>query len=127
MGPYHFGMSDYLVAVDQWLAALGMHPLFPAVSVFVATLIGGLVAWFVAQRYYKRSVDDLRQEADQLHRAVDVVLGYLANQGANVEVKRDSNGRTTGLIVNAEGHAEAAVAFDAVAASVTATPATPEK
>jgi hypothetical protein len=91
--------------MSAWLTEIGNHPLFPAASVLVATLIGGLITWFAAWWYYKRSGDDLRNEADSLHKATSLVLSYLENQHAKVTVQRDSRGRVVGLNVGVSASA----------------------
>lgn len=79
--------------------AIGTHPLFPVASV----LVGAFITWVVAWWYFKRSGDELRREADSLHKATSLIFSYLENQQADVKVQRDSKGRVSGLIVGASG------------------------
>ena len=75
------------------------HPL-------VALLVGAGVTWFAAWFYYKKAGDELRIEAKHLHQTNSMILYFLENPDHHtIEVQRGSNGRATGLIVKAVGHA----------------------
>jgi hypothetical protein len=92
----------------ELLVRIGSHPLFPAESVLVATLIGGFITWFFAWWYYERSGSELRREADALHKSTSLVLAYLESRHADVKVQRDDKGHVTGIIVGVAAHGVAA-------------------
>jgi hypothetical protein len=68
-------------------------------------LFGAAVTWFAAWFYYKRAGDELRKEAALLQKASNAIVYFLENPGANIEVRRDADGRPVGLIVRAAGKA----------------------
>jgi hypothetical protein len=74
------------------------HPL-------VTLFVGAGVTWFAAWFYYKKAGDELRIEAKRLHQTNSMILYFLENPGHTIEVQRGSDGRATGLIVKAVGHA----------------------
>lgn len=66
----------------------------------VSVLIGAAITWLVAWWYYFKAGRELRDEAEKLRRASDMIVYCLTNPGAEVEAKRDDDGHVVGLYVN---------------------------
>lgn len=81
-----------------FLLAFVSHPL-------TSVLLGAAITWFVAWFYYKRAGDELRQEAALLQKASNLIIYFLENPGADIQVQRDDAGRLMGLRVSAAAKA----------------------
>jgi hypothetical protein len=76
------------------------------IIIAVASWLGGaLVTWWAARHYYKKAGDELRNEAKELRRSTELVLFALLNRDAQIEPRLDAEGRVTGVVVSAVGHA----------------------
>ena len=62
----------------------------------VSTLIGGLITWLVARRYYKKAGNELRAEAKELQRLNGILLRVMEAVGLT-EISRDESGKPLGL------------------------------
>lgn len=61
----------------------------------IGCLVGALVTWFFSFFYYKRAGDDLKKEAQELHRQTQLILVAL-EQGGLIELRRE-NGKIIGF------------------------------
>ncbi len=86
------------------------------VSTLASVLLGGLITWFAAWRYYKKAGDELKAETALLRKANMAVVYMLEHPDADIEAQRDDAGNPVGLIVSAAGHAEGKATVRGVAA-----------
>lgn len=56
-----------------------------------------MVTWAVARYYYKRAGDELRKEASELQRLIDMILTALEKQGY-AKLNRDESGKIRGFV-----------------------------
>ena len=82
------------------LQSFAAAPVTSLVVSVAGVLIGSLITWLVSRHYYKRAGDELREEAAFLHKSTNAIIYFLQNPDAEIEVKRDSSGRLTALVVS---------------------------
>lgn len=61
-------------------------------------VVGAVVTWIVADRYYRRASKDLVKEAAELKNLNILILRALENAGF-AELNKDENGKPVGLVI----------------------------
>lgn len=75
------------------MQTFGMQILTNVASV----LIGGLITWWVAKRYYKKASMDLEKEAKELRHLINYMLLGMEEMGW-VKLNRDAQGNIKGYV-----------------------------
>lgn len=65
---------------------------------FGALLLGGLISWYFSRLYYKKSGDELRDEAARLRHLSHIMLNAMEDAGL-VKLNRDQSGEIKGRVV----------------------------
>jgi len=63
---------------------------------FIGIVVGALITWFVADKYYRRASDELRNESTELKDLTILILRGLENAEI-VDLNKDVNGKPIGL------------------------------
>jgi len=61
-----------------------------------SVVVGGLITWRVARRYYVEAAKDLKDETQELQRLMHLILSGLESSGL-VRYSRNEQGRITGV------------------------------
>jgi hypothetical protein len=75
------------------------------VSVLVGVVVGGVITWFFAKRYYQAAAEDLERVSNRLSNEALDILGdvrlLMRGLEANniVQFNRDENGKAIGVVV----------------------------
>ena len=67
------------------------------IASIVGVILGGIITWLVAKRYYMRATQDLKGEASELRRLSELILRGMENAGW-VKLNRDKEDKITGFI-----------------------------
>jgi len=67
---------------------------------------GALITMLAARKYYEMASQDLRKEANELHRLNILILRALEKAGF-AEFNRDKNGNIIGMVINLSAHIKA--------------------
>lgn len=73
------------------------------VSAFLGVLVGALVTWLVARRYYVKASHDLRTTAEELRHLNEMILSALEQAHPVVEINRNENGKPVGFVLKLSG------------------------
>lgn len=77
-------------------------PMDAMISTIIGAVIGGAISLVVTWHYYKRAGDELRDEAQSLHKALNALAGALIQpNGARLDFVRDDHDRITSVMVSA--------------------------
>jgi hypothetical protein len=65
----------------------------------IGIVLGGFITWIVSRYYYKKAGNELLNESRKLKLMSDLIIYKLQYPDTPTEIKRDTNGDVTGLIV----------------------------
>ncbi len=68
---------------------------------FIGILMGGIITWYVAKKYYMRASNDLTQESLKLRVLFNILVNFLADNKL-IEIKKDNEGNLVGYIIPVE-------------------------
>jgi hypothetical protein len=95
------GFLNWLDALYQYVTGLLQTFLEKpdVIETLVAIAVGGIIAWLVSRRYYKKAGDELRQEAEslrnkseELRKLQELTIYALTNASERLKFIRDSAG-----------------------------------
>ena len=68
------------------------------VLALVGLIVGAVITWCVAHKYYVKAGEDLRKEASELRKLNVLILRGMEESGL-VKFNRDENGNPVGLVI----------------------------
>lgn len=72
----------------------------------ISTLIGALLGWGISDHYYRKSLSDLRADAEERKRVDELLFRGIESIGT-IRYHRDATGKVVGVTIDLKGTAAA--------------------